>query len=314
LKIRAYRADGLMLLAALIWGGAFVAQRVGIEHVGPLTFNGVRFALGALTLLPLLWVAKSSGLRSDGRPGWTARLNLLGGGFAGVVLFGAASLQQVGLVYTTAGKAGFITGLYVILVPVARFLSGRPVGAGAWIGALLATAGLYLLSVTEDWKLAPGDLWVLASAFLWAAHVMVLGWVSPRADAVPLACTQYLVCSFLSMVVAVSTETVALGAVGHAALPILYGGVLSVGVAYTLQVLGQRDAPPVHAAILLSMEAVFAALAGWAMLGESLNTRGLRGCALMFAGMLVAQLWQPPSLGRQDNRRLDSEGKHPKRV
>jgi drug/metabolite transporter (DMT)-like permease len=300
---RAYRADALMLLAAVIWGGAFVAQRVGMEHMGPLTFNGIRFALGAVTLFPLLLALKSPALRLSGHPRAPARLILAGGAGAGVVLFGAASLQQVGLVYTTAGKAGFITGLYVILVPVARFLWGRPVGAGAWLGAALATAGLYLLSVTEEWRLAPGDLWVLGSAFLWAAHVLILGWISPKVDAIPLACTQYLVCSGLSMVVAGFTEAVTFDAVGHAAVPILYGGVLSVGVAYTLQVLGQRNAPPVHAAILLSMEAVFAALAGWVMLGESLSPRGSKGCALMFAGMLVAQLWHSPSLTLGEKRR-----------
>jgi len=292
LNPRIYRADSLMLLAAMIWGGAFVAQRVGMLHMGPLSFNGVRFALGALTLLPLLWIRRRGPSPPPRRalPG-DRRLLALGGAMSGLVLFAAASLQQVGLVYTTAGKAGFITGLYVILVPIAGSLWGQRAGKGVWIGASLATLGLYLLSVTETFTLSPGDAWVLASACLWTAHVLLLGRFSPKLDGIQLAFTQYLVCACCSLLVAGFTERVTMYALRQAAIPILYGGGLSVGVAYTLQVVAQREAPPAHAAIILSMEAVFAAMAGWLILDEALAPRALLGCMLMFSGMLVAQLW-----------------------
>jgi len=279
------------MFAAVIWGSAFVAQRVGMSYVGPLTFNGVRFALGALVLLPLTW-------RPDPKPkveggilrAMIALPVLWGGGLAGLVLFSGASLQQVGLVYTTAGKAGFITGLYVIIVPLMGLFLGHRPGWGGWLGACLATLGLYLLSVTEALTFAPGDLLELSGAFFWAAHVLILSRLSPRMDRIKLACAQYAVCALLSLIVAGFTETVTVDGLRGAAIPILYGGILSVGVAYTLQVVAQRDAPPSHAAIILSLEAVFAALAGWLVLDEMLSLRGLMGCTLMFAGMLTALL------------------------
>jgi drug/metabolite transporter (DMT)-like permease len=284
-----YRADGLLLLAAAIWGGAFVAQRVGMDHVGPLTFNGVRFALGALTLLPLAFKERRKPVTLSGSP-FTTGQTMWGGVSAGLVLFAGATLQQVGLVYTTAGKAGFITGLYVVLVPLLGMVWKQRPSGGGWAGAFLAAVGLYFLSVTEELTLAPGDAWELAGAFMWAGHVLVLGWLSPRAKVIWLACVQYLVCSLLSLIVAGATETITGRGLIAAAVPILYGGVFSVGVAYTLQVVAQRVAPPTHAAIILSLEAVFAAIAGCLLLGEELTLRALLGCGLMLAGMLVTQL------------------------
>jgi len=285
-----YKADSLLMLTAIIWGGAFVAQRVGMDHVGPLTFNGVRFALGVFTLLPLVLL----GNRSTGE-GLSHRLNskqaILGGGLAGLVLFAGASLQQVGLLYTTAGKAGFITGLYVVIVPLLGMLWKQWPGWGGSSGAAIAAVGLYFLSVTQEFHLAPGDAWELAGAFMWATHVLILGWLSPRANVLKLACAQYAVCSCLSLLVAGYTETITAHGLREAAIPILYGGVMSVGIAYTLQVVAQKVAPPTHAAIILSLEAVFAALAGWLILGEVLSTRGLFGCGLMLTGMIVSQLW-----------------------
>ncbi len=307
---RTLRADLFMMAAAVIWGGAFVAQRAGMEHMGPLTFNGVRFALGALTLLPVVgWVQARAAADPD-------RMSVpWGGALAGTVLFGAATLQQVGLVYTTAGKAGFITGLYVILVPLLGLFLGHRCGAGVWVGAGLATAGLYLLSVTQALSFAPGDLWVLAGAFLWACHVLVLGWLSPRMDSLRLACVQFTVCAGLSLMGAGFTEVLTLDGLQEAAIPILYGGALSVGVAYTLQVVGQRHAPPAHAAIILSMEAVFAALAGWALLGESMTGRSRWGCLLMLSGILAAQLGpSPEGPATPAIRKEDACGQRPRRV
>ncbi len=285
-----YRADSLLMLTAVIWGGAFVAQRVGMDHVGPLTFNGVRFTLGALTLLPFA-LRGARARETDLLPRLSGKQAIFGGGLAGLVLFAGATLQQVGLVYTTAGKAGFITGLYVVIVPLLGMLWKQWPGWGGWVGAMMAAVGLYFLSVSEEFKLAPGDAWVLAGALMWATHVLILGWLSPRVDVLKLACAQYAVCCGLSLIVAGFTETITVEGLRQATIPILYGGVMSVGIAYTLQVVAQRVAPPTHAAIILSLEAVFAALAGWLILGEMLTSRGLLGCGMMLAGMIVAQLW-----------------------
>ncbi len=287
-----YKSDSLLMLTAIIWGSAFVAQRVGMSYVGPLTFNGVRFALGAIVLLPFIrWRNQYQRITSSPRRKSLAWQGLWGGGLVGLMLFSGSSLQQIGLVYTTAGKAGFITGLYVIIVPLMGLFLGQWPGWGGWVGACCATIGLYLLSMTEALTFAPGDLWVLFGAFFWAAHVLALSWLSPRMERLKLACTQYAVCSVLSLLGAYFTETITLDGIKGAIIPILYGGILSVGIAYTLQVVAQRHAPPIHAAIILSLEAVFAALAGWLILGEMLSLRGLIGCGLMFTGTLSALLW-----------------------
>jgi drug/metabolite transporter (DMT)-like permease len=261
-----------------------------MDYVGPLTFNGVRFALGALTLLPFA-LRGDRATEKEQLSRLTNKKAVLGGGLAGLILFGGATLQQVGLVYTTAGKAGFITGLYVVIVPLLGMLWRQWPGWGGWFGAIIAAVGLYFLSVTEEFNLAPGDAYVLASAFLFAMHVLLLGYLSPRVDVLKLACAQYVICCLLSLVAAGFLETITAHGLREATIPILYGGVMSVGVAYTLQVVAQKVAPPTHAAIILSLEAVFAALAGWLILGEVLTSRGLLGCGLMLAGMIVAQLW-----------------------
>ncbi len=287
------KSDSLLLLTALIWGTAFVAQRVGMDHVGPFGFNGIRFALGCLVLLPLLPVNRDRPVRNPGNTAGLFSLSRLGGGFlAGLVLFLGASFQQVAMVHTTAGNAGFITGLYVILVPIMGIFLGHRTHAGTWIGAVLAAVGLYLLSVTEQFTIVRGDLLVLIGAFFWAGHVHVIGWLSPRGDPVRIAFLQYAACSTLSMAVSVLFEHNTLQGYLDAAIPILYGGILSVGVAYTLQVVAQRRARPSHAAIILSLEAVFAAMGGWVILDEVLTGRAMTGCALMFAGMLISQLWR----------------------
>ncbi len=275
--------DSLLLLTAAIWGFAFVAQRVGMEHVGPFTYNAVRFGIGAVVLLPL---ALSRSRRVE-----PASFKLLPAGLlAGAVLFAGASLQQAGIVFTTAGKAGFITGLYVVLVPIAGLLWGQRAGWNAWTGALLSLVGLFLLSVTDSLAIEKGDLLVLIGALFWTAHIHVIGWLSPRTDPIRLACAQFAVCSVLSAIVAVPLEHPTFAGIQAAAAPILYGGILSVGVAFTLQVVAQRHAPPAHAAIILTLESVFAAVGGAILLGESLGAREAVGCALMFAGMILSQL------------------------
>ena len=296
MQTKTLKSDALLLIAAFFWGTTFVAQRQGMDHIGPMTYNACRFFLGAVTLMPLLILPVKP--LADHHTGST-RLLLWGGALAGAALFGGASLQQMGLQYTTAGKAGFITSLYVVLVPLMGLALGHRCGRSLWLGVGLTVAGLYLLSVTESFTIARGDLLVLASAFFWAVHVQVIGYLARRGHPLRIACIQFLVCAALSLVVALLSETMAVAAIRQATIPILYGGILSAGVAFTLQVICQRTSPPAHAAIIMSLETVFAALAGGLILHERLGLRGLAGCTLMLAGLMVVQL--PPLLGRRAN-------------
>ena len=286
------KSNALLLITAVIWGFAFVAQRVGMNYIGPFTFNGVRFGLGALSLLPLLLISREERAAAENilpQPG----LKLFVGGaiLAGTVLFMAISLQQIGLVYTTAGKAGFITSLYVVIVPIMALFWKQPSNLGTWVGAALAAAGLFLLSVTQKFAIEYGDLLESMCAFFWAAQVIIIGWLSPKIQPVKLAFGQFVVCSVLSLMVAVVVEEITWNALVRAGWPILYGGVLSSGVAFTFQVMAQRHTHPAHASIIMSMEAVFAAVGGWLFLDETLSIRGLIGCGLMLGGMLTSQLW-----------------------
>lgn len=292
MKIQTLKADALLLLTSAIWGFAFVAQRIGMDYVGPFTFNGVRFALGSLVLLPLILrngIRKNTSSIRASSAG--TKTMIFGGGLLGVTVFAAASLQQVGLVYTTAGNAGFITGLYVVIVPILGFFWGQRPNAGIWSGALLATVGLYFLSVTDKLTISFGDMLELIGAFIWAVQILIVGWLSPKINPLKLAFAEFSACSFLSLVTAVIFEEIVLSALFQAAIPILYGGVLSVGVAYTLQVVAQQNAHPAHAAILFSLESVFAAFGGWLILDEVISHRGLIGCSLMLSGMLLSQLF-----------------------
>jgi drug/metabolite transporter (DMT)-like permease len=275
---RHLKSDLLFLLSAIIWGFAFVAQRMGMDHVGPFTFNGIRFFLGAMVLLPFICGHHKNQHREseDNRPIHSRQL-IFYGGLAGLAIFSGASLQQVGLVYTTAGKAGFITGLYVVIVPIMGLLWGQRTNTGTWGGALMAAVGMYLLSVNEDFSIAFGDVLELIGAVLWAGHIHIIGWLSPKTDSLRLAFVQFMVCAAASLMTAVVIETASAAGIAAAALPIIYGGALSVGVAYTLQVVAQRHAHPAHAAILLSLEAVFAAIGGWLILGETMPGRGWWG-------------------------------------
>jgi drug/metabolite transporter (DMT)-like permease len=245
-----------------------------------------------LALQPLIW-RMQRGRAREGRAGIATGRIVRCGLVAGCVLFAGAALQQVGIVYTTAGKAGFITGLYVVMVPLFGLAFRQRAGAGTWVGAVAAAVGLYLLSVSENFSIAYGDVLELIGAVFWAGHVLLIGKLSPGmdgTDAVKLAAAQFTVCSALSLGAGVIWEPIALADISGAAVPILYGGLMSVGVAYTLQVVAQRDADPAHAAIILSLEAVFAAVAGYFVLGEVLGARALAGCGLMLGGMLLSQL------------------------
>jgi drug/metabolite transporter (DMT)-like permease len=288
MNIRHYRADALMLLTAMIWGSTFVAQRLGMDHIGPFLYTGLRFLVGALTVLPLIWL-----LRKPTKPDARARLSkpmLLGSLALGGVLTIGINLQQIGLMFTTVTNSGFITGLYVILVPVFGLFIGMRTHKGTWAGALLALVGMVLLSVGPGFQVASGDWLQLVGAGFWAAHVLMVGALASRYDAILVSFIQFVVCAVVSLVLAFIFEPIQLPMIQQALPAILYAGVLAVGVAFTLQVVAQKDAITSHAAIILSLEAVFAALAGWLILGETLSPRGLLGCALMLGGMLTAQL------------------------
>lgn len=300
--MRTLKSDFILLFVATIWGLAFVAQRMGMDHIGPYTFNGIRFALGACSLIPLMIAAKRKKRHSLKKRvskeqknyifyNSNIKTNLKGGIIAGIALFAGASFQQVGLVHTTAGKAGFITGLYVVIVPFIGLLWKEKTGAGTWIGAILATVGLYLLSVTETLTISYGDFLELAGALCFAMHVILVGKLGARMDTLTLSFIQSMFCSAASIAVACLTETVTLQAIEMAALPIMYGGIFSVGIAYSLQIYGQKTSHPAHAAILLSLESVMAALGGWLILGEILSGRALSGCVIMMGGMLISQLY-----------------------
>ena len=281
---RTLQSDILLLTTAAIWGFAFVAQRVGMEYIEPFIFNAIRFALGALAMLP--FALRRDKNQAETRP----RMAPAGGLLAGVVLFLGASLQQIGVVYTTAGKAGFITGLYVVFVPFLGLFLKHRISSSNWFGALLAVVGLYFLTMTGSFSIDKGDFYVLLSAFFWAAHVHIIGWLSPNVPAGRIAIMQYTVVSLLSFIVAFSIETFTMQDILKASGPILYGGLASVGIAYSLQVLAQKNAPPTHAAILLSLEAVFAVIGGWLLLSEGLALRSIFGCGLMLIGMIVSQI------------------------
>ena len=278
----------LLLLAAAIWGFAFVAQRLGMDHMGPLTFNAIRFGMGALILIPILFFG-FPGLKPAPIISGEKKHLFLGGLVAGTLIFGGATLQQYGVVYTTAGKAGFITGLYVVFVPLLGLFKGLKTRREIWFGAAVASAGLYLLSGEGMGSIALGDGLVLLGAVFWASQVLAVGWLVQKVNPIALAVVQFLVCCLFSSIGSWIFEDISQMNLMGALIPLLYAGFLSVGAAYTLQILGQRKAHPAHAALILSLEGVFAAIGGWVVLSENLSGRALIGCALMLGGIILAQ-------------------------
>lgn len=285
MQAKKIQADLILLLVAIIWGFGFVAQRLGMESLGPFGFNAFRFMLGALSLLPLLLFFKPD---QNGNSH-----NLLFSGFiAGLALFAGASFQQAGLVYTTAGNAGFITGLYIILVPLLGLFIGQRTNINTWLGGLFAAFGLYLLSFKDLSAINVGDILQLAGAACWAAHVLIIAKLAPKVDNLRLAIVQFVICALLSAMVAYTIENnlFTLSNAIQSWKPIAYAGLISVGIAYTLQIVAQKHAPPAHAAIIMSLEAVAAAFGGWLLLDESFSTISTIGCGLMLFGMLLSQL------------------------
>jgi drug/metabolite transporter (DMT)-like permease len=262
-----------------------------MEFLGPFTFNTARFTLGSLSLIPLLIINQKKKIKTEKFLSFNDKNLLYGGLAAGTVLFLGATFQQGGLVYTEAGKAGFITGFYVILVPILGLFIKQKTSLITWLGAIVATIGLYFLSLTESFNINIGDVLVLIGAFFWAIQILVIAFYSTKADPFQLAFTQFVVCAVLSFIAALISETVVWQNLINAYVPILYAGIFSVGIAFTIQVVAQREAHPANAAIIMSLEAVFAVIGGWMILNESIPIRGLIGCFLMLIGMVLSQLY-----------------------
>lgn len=283
----------LLAVTALIWGASFVAQSVGMDYVGPFTFNSVRLTLGGIVLIPLIILLeknkKEEAIDKEDTKKHKKTL-LLGGVSCGIALAVASSLQQIGISYTSVGKAGFITALYIVIVPILGLFMKKKVKFMVWVSVFLATIGLYLISITEGFKIGKGDLLVFLCAIFFSLHILIIDYFSPKVDGVKLSCIQFFVSGILCSIPMFLFESPKMENIMNAATPILYAGIMSCGVAYTLQIVGQKHVKPVLASLILSMESVFAALSGWLILGETLTTREIIGCLFVFAAIILAQL------------------------
>jgi drug/metabolite transporter (DMT)-like permease len=286
------KANIILLLTAFIWGFTFVAQRASMLHVGPYLFNALRFTLGTLSLIPIWFFLKNRMERFKHTP---LRTTLICGLFAGIAIFAGSSFQQVGLVTTTAGKSGFITGLYVIIVPVIGMLWGNYSGLNTWLGAFFSAIGLYFLCMTESLTISWGDTLTLFCAVCFAFHVILIAIFSQKNDPILLSMFQFAVCACLSLTVALCIEPFQIDGILNAGPAICFCGFFSVGVGYTLQVVGQLNANPTHAAIILCLEGVFAAICGWLFLEEQMTSRSISGAILMVLGMIISHINFSPS-------------------
>ena len=291
----------LLLLTAAIWGVAFVAQSVGMDYVGPFTFNTVRSLLGGIVLIPCIVLLKRINVGSkdtagaaehaSGYPAGQRKVLLTGGVACGVLLCIASNLQQFGIMYTSVGKSGFITAMYIVLVPVLGIFLKKKAGIKIWCSVAIAVGGLYLLCMTDSgFSIQKGDLLLLLGAVIFSFHILTIDYFSPKVDGVKMSCIQFFTCGILSMVCMFLFEQPQIGAILQAWMPIVYAGVLSCGVAYTLQIVGQKGMNPTVASLILSMESVISVIAGWLILHQRLSGRELLGCVLMFAAIILVQL------------------------
>lgn len=279
----------VLLLTAFIWGTAFVAQSVGMDYLEPFTFNGVRCLIGALALLPCIWFLNRGKTKEEKQK--TSGADLWKGGITcGILLFAASSLQQIGLLYTAAGKAGFITAFYIVLVPVLGIFLHKKTGWKVWSAVIIALAGLYFLCITETFTVGTGDIYVFLCALIFSVHILVVDHYAPKVDGVKMSCIQFWVAGCVSIPFMCILETPKIGNMLDSWFPLIYAGVFSCGIAYTLQIIGQKNVNPAIASLLLSLESCFSVLAGWVILGEQLSVREKIGCILMFAAIILAQL------------------------
>ena len=296
MKSTQLRNSLILLLTATVWGIAFVAQSVGMDHVGPYTFLATRSYIGAIVLLPVIFFMKKANPASETELSPEEKKNsrktlILGGIACGICLMSASAFQQIGIQYTTVGRAGFITACYIILVPIISMVFfKKKCSPLIWIAVLLSLAGLYLLCITDGFSIGKGDLLGLICSILFSLHILVIDHFSPLVDGVKMSCIQFLVCGILSTVPALLFESPNISDMLQAWMPILYAGALSSGVGYTLQIIGQKGMNPTVASLILSLESCISVLAGWILLNQRLSIRELSGCVLMFAAIVLAQL------------------------
>ena len=295
------RQSVLLLLTAAIWGVAFVAQSVGMDYVGPFTFNTVRSLIGGIVLIPCIVLLKrinagskdtaGAAEHASGDPAGQRKVLLTGGVACGVLLCIASNLQQFGIMYTSVGKSGFITAMYIVLVPVVGIFLKKKAGVKIWCSVVIAVCGLYLLCMTDNgFSIQKGDLLLLLGAVAFSFHILTIDYFSPEVDGVKMSCIQFFTCGILSMVCMFLFEQPQIGAILQAWMPIVYAGVMSCGVAYTLQIVGQKGMNPTVASLILSTESVISVIAGWLILHQKLSGRELLGCVLMFAAIILVQL------------------------
>ena len=293
----------ILLLTATIWGIAFVAQSEGGDAVGAFTFNSTRSLIGSLVLIPVIFLLNkitpkdnksesgiSSGNSSSGNIFSRNRTLILGGISCGICFFLASNFQQLGIMYTSVGKAGFITACYIVIVPILGLFMKKKCSPFIWAAVAMALVGLYLLCITDGFSIGKGDILVLICAFLFSLHILIIDYFSPKVDGVKMSCIQFFVCGVLSAIPALIFEHPQLSAFHGAWGAILYAGVMSCGVAYTLQIVGQKNMDPTVASLILSLESCISVLAGWIILGQKLSMREIIGCVVMFAAIVLAQL------------------------
>lgn len=285
------KGNVILMITALIWGSAFVAQSVGMEHVGPFTFITARYIIGGIFLIPCMIFLNKINKSNVKKYEKSDRKNVIVGGIlCGIALFVASSFQQIGIEYTTVGKSGFITALYIIIVPILGMFFKKKVQGRVWISVVIALIGLYLLCINESFKISNGDLLILMCAFCFSIHILIIDKYSPIVDGVKMSCIQFFVAGILGVIPMYTFENPNIYNLLQAYSPILYAGVMSSGVAYTLQIIGQKYTSPVMATLIMSLESVFAALSGWIILGEVFSIKEFCGCVLVFVAIIFAQL------------------------
>ncbi|MBP5653623.1 MAG: DMT family transporter [Lachnospiraceae bacterium] len=290
--MKRWQANMLLLLAAIIWGAAFTAQSVGMEHLGPFSFNAIRFLLGGIVMLPFVALRQRSLKKSESgpAPGLSKRV-ILTGVICGLLLTMANSIQQIGLLYTSPGKAGFITALYVIIVPVIGLFFGSRHTLRLWISVAIAVVGMYLLCVSDSFTIEKGDILIIICAFIFAVHIMTVDKKAHDLDGMTISCIQFLTTGILcSVIVPFTDEVITFEAVKAAAVPLLYAGIFSCSFAYTFQIVGQQHTTPTAASLLLSTESVFAAIAAWVLIGDTMTAREIIGGLLSFFAVILSQL------------------------
>jgi len=283
----------LLILTAVIWGCAFVAQSVGMDYVGPFTYQATRSLLGGIVLIPVFLISDRAKKKAGTYRPMTKKdkkMLWLGGICCGLALCVAANLQQIGIMYTTVGKAGFITALYILIVPIFGLFLKKRVRPLIWVSVAIAVVGLYMLCISETFTVAKGDLYVFACAVVFAIHILVIDHFAPHVDGVKMSCIQFFVTAILSGIVMLICEEPSWAAIKGAGISILYAGILSCGVAYTLQIVAQKHTNPVVASLLLSLESVVAVLAGIILLQQMPTLNEAIGCVLMFVAIILAQL------------------------